>query len=172
MSDADFEQSAIQASAAWWASRLGNCHHDPVGLNSPNARLTVDDMEWAVLLNVSTVRGKYSAGEQDAYRQALEGVITDHLRDCAGPDCHGKRRGDGRHVFECDYDPDAVLCAAAERAGISLGSRDLPMKTFMIFEADSVVVSEGYGAPFEVVWRRQVPADTSAGLAFTRETET
>jgi hypothetical protein len=146
-------QGAVLAAAAWWASRLGNCHHDVVGLSAPDRQLTAAGMDLAISMNLEAVRGKYSAGQAAAYRQALEEVIGEHVRDCRPPTCGGKYVGHGRHVFNCDYDPDETLCRAAERAGIDLDSRDLPAKTFMILKADSVTVSEGYGAPLETIWQ-------------------
>jgi hypothetical protein len=56
-----------------------------------------------------------------------------------------------------DYDPDDLLCAAADRAGIDMHSRELPVKTYMIFRDGEVIVSEGYGAPYEALWPVRVP---------------
>lgn len=158
-------QGAVVAAAAWWASRLGNCHHDVVGLSAPNRRLTVADMELAISMNLETVRGKHSAGQVESYRQALEGVIGEHVAGCTPPICGGKHVGRGRHVFDCDYDPGETLCVAAERAGIDLDARDLPAKTFMILTADSVTVSEGYGAPLETIWQKAGAGAAAASRA-------
>jgi hypothetical protein len=149
-------REAIAAAAAWWASRLGDCHHDAVGLNAPNVRLTVEDMETAISENITTMRGKYSAEEQELFRIALEDAIAAHLRG-EEPATSGTRRSAVRYsnhedVVYCDYDPDETLIAAAEAAGIDLDSRDLPRKTTMIFSNSRVIVSEGYAAPFVAIW--------------------
>src|ERR1035441_9595277 len=52
-------QGAVLAAAAWWASRLGNCHHDVVGLSAPNRQLTAAGMDLAISMNLEAVRGKY-----------------------------------------------------------------------------------------------------------------
>ena len=146
-------REAIAAGAAWWASRLGNCHHDVVGLNAPNRRLTVEDMELAVSMNAGTVRGKYSPEEAGRFRVALETAIDAHLRGVLPVQQRRHPRYDNHQdVVSCDYDPDNTLCAAAEAAGLDLDSRDLPAKTMMIFRDSKVIVSEGYGAPYVTIW--------------------
>lgn len=127
--------------AAWWASRLGNATHN-AGMGN------VSEMDLTISLNLDTIRGSRTPHEQERFRVALEAVIGEHLRDCATcatsvPD---------HHVIRVEYDPDKLLFAAAARAGIDMESRELPVKTFMIFRPESVTVSEGYGAPLVTIW--------------------
>ena len=134
-------ETPAATAAAWWASRLGDATHH-VGMGN------VSEMELTISLNLDTVRGSRTPQEQERFRQALEAVIGEHLRDCdtcalAVPD---------HHVVKVDYDPDDFLCAAADRAGIDMSPRELPAKTTMIFRPDSVKVSEGYGAPYVTIW--------------------
>jgi hypothetical protein len=149
-------REAIAAGAAWWASRLGNCHHDSVGLNAPRRRLTAEDMEAAIYENLATVRGRYSTEEAARFRIALEDAIAAHLRGeepvTSGTKRHAPRYGNHQDVVYCDYEPDETLIAAAEAAGIDLGRRDLPVKTDMVFSNTRVTVSEGYGAPDVTIW--------------------
>lgn len=149
----DFPAEAIAAAAAWWASRLGNCLHDPIGLDAPNRQLTVNDMEWVIQLNLQTQRGKYSPEQVQVYQIELDRVIREHLRGCPGTgECGKVYVGHGEHRINCDYDPDETLSAAAERAGIDLDSSDLPCKTTMILAIKSITVKEGYAAPWVTIW--------------------
>jgi hypothetical protein len=130
------------AAARWWASRLGNATHD-VGMGNAS------EMDLTIMLNLDTVRGSRTQAEQERFRAALEAVIGEHLRECAT--C-GNPGGGVYHKVRVDYDPDDLLFAAAERAGIDMHSRELPAKTYMIFRDGEVIVSEGYGAPYETIW--------------------
>jgi hypothetical protein len=108
----------------------------------------VSEMDLTISLNLDTVRGTRTPEEQERFREALEAVVGEHLRDCGTcaftvPD---------HHVVQVDYDPDEMLSAAAARAGIDMRSRELPVKTTMVFRAGSVRVSEGYGAPYVTIW--------------------
>lgn len=130
-----------EAAATWWASRLGNATHN-VGMGN------VSEMELTISLNLDTIRGSRTEAEQERFREALEAIIAEHLRDCdtcafAVPD---------HHVVKVDYDPDELLFAAAARAGIDMDSRELPAKTTMVFRGGSVRVSEGYGTPYVTIW--------------------
>jgi hypothetical protein len=146
-------EDGIAAAAAWWASRLGNCHHDPIGLDAPDKALSVDDMQWVIEMNLQAKRGKYDPGQLERYRAALAEAIWEHLRGCPGAGtCGGRSVGPGRHTIACDYDPDQTLCSGAARAGIELDSLDLPCKTTMLLQADSITVSEGYGGPWMTIW--------------------
>jgi hypothetical protein len=127
--------------AAWWSSRLGNATHN-AGMGN------VPEMELTVMLNAGTVRGSRTAEERERFRVAAEAVIGEHLQSC--PACEWMPTGQHRIVVE--YDPDGLLCAIAERAGIEMGSRELPVKTRMLFQYGKVTVSEGSGAPYVAIW--------------------
>jgi hypothetical protein len=108
----------------------------------------ISEMDLTISLNLGTVRGSRTPAEQERFREALEALIGEHLRDCgtcafAVPD---------HHVVSVDYDPDELLFAAAGRAGIDMESRELPAKTIMVFRNGSVRVSEGYGSPYVTIW--------------------
>src|ERR1700722_6734181 len=91
-------EEGIAAAAAWWASRLGNCHHDPIGLDKPDKPVTVGDMEWVIEMNLQAERGKYGPAQVERYRLALGEVIWEHLRGCPGTGtCGGMSVGPGRH---------------------------------------------------------------------------
>jgi hypothetical protein len=130
------------AAARWWASRLGNATHN-AGMGNAS------EMDLTIMLNLDTARGSRTPAEQERFRVAFQEVLAEHLRECAT--C-GNPGGSIWHKVRVDYDPDDLLCAAAERAGIDMRSRELPAKTMMLFRDGEVVVSEGYGAPYETLW--------------------
>jgi hypothetical protein len=131
------------AVAAWWAPRLGA--REPVGLEKllkQPVRTEEDRMRWRV---------------------ALEEITAEHLRDCANCDNFTP----GWHQIGVDYDPDALLEAAAARAGITLGRYELAGKTTMILDDEGIRVSDGYGAAWEFIWRHRAEDDETA--AWLRE---
>ena len=134
------------AAARWWASRLGNATHN-VGMGS------VCEMELTVSLNAGTVRGSRTAEEQERFRVAAEDAIGEHLRDC--PACEWMPSGQHRIVVE--YDPDDLLRAIAERAGIDMAANELPAKTRMLFRHGEVTVKEGYGSQYVTIWPEAGP---------------
>jgi hypothetical protein len=156
-----------EAAADWWASRLGNCHHDTVGLDAPRRALTVADMETAIEMNLRVKRGKYDDNQVAVFQIALSVVLADHLATCTqGYASSRSHCSTGRHVVFCDWDPDGTLVRAAERAGIDLDSDDLPRKTTMIIKpGETIQVSEGYGAPYITIW----PPDAAARELADRE---
>lgn len=126
------------AVANWWAPRLGA--GEETGMRSgrcPVSRTNEERQRW---------------------QAALEEVTGEHLRDCAT--CDGFSRG--WHRISVDYDPDELLCAAAARAGIALGTYELAGKTTMILNDEGIQVSDGYGAPWEFIWRYRAEDDECA----------
>ncbi len=126
-----YPAEAVAAAARWWAAELGGTPPTPGSLTELVAR-----------------KVPFADEDRDRFRAALETSIAEHLRDCPG--CVGMSHG--RHNVRMGYDPDAVLRAAAEKAGIELLFGDLSRKTAMIFEEGAISVSEGYGAPYGTVW--------------------
>lgn len=51
----------------------------------------------------------------------------------------------------CDYGPGLILRDAANEAGIN--SLNFPFKTGMFVSEKEVRVKEGYGMPYETIWR-------------------
>ena len=126
------------AVAAWWAPRLGA--REPVGLEK---------------LLKQPVR---TEEDRERWRMAIEEVTAEHLRDCASCDNFTP----GWHRIGVDYDPDALLEEAAARAGITLGRYELAGKTNMILDDEGIRVSDGYGAPWEFIWRHRAEDDEIA----------
>ena len=62
--------------------------------------------------------------------------------------------GSAMRVIHCDYHPDNVLEAAAQRAGIYDLYFRCPIKTNMWINPGEVKVSQGHGAPIEDIYRR------------------
>lgn len=143
-----------EAAAAWWASRLGNATHD-VGGREPGER-----QNSAFAFAVTALAGRTFSDEQrEAFRRELADGIEQHLRKWETGTFEGgwrpgePRWGSANRSFGCDYGPEPVLREAAERAGITLKSIDLPMKTCMQVNPGEVRVGEGYNAPFADAWR-------------------
>lgn len=130
-----------RAAAAWWASRLGNCHHS-VGMRG------VTEMSETIRLNAER-QNTYDDETRDLFCQHLELLI-----DVLPPD--------GRRAVRVDWEPDKTLQAAAERAGIDLGLYDLPVKTSMLIEDGEIRVKEGYGARWlTILTAGQLTADAA-----------
>lgn len=139
--------------AIWWASRLGCARHDLGGRDA-------DERGKSALANFSAMlSGRVFTEEQrGAFRCELAVTIEEHLarwetessEDAWRPD--NPQWGSALRAFGCDYGPDPVLEEAAERAGFTLRSSDLPMKTVMWINPGQVKVAEGYSALPEVIW--------------------
>jgi hypothetical protein len=141
------------AAAAWWASRLGYAAHD-IGSRDPGER---QSSEFAFLATGLANR-TFTDEQREAFRRELAGTIEEHLRRWESGVHEGAWRpenpqwGSALRSFGCDYHPESVLTDAAERAGIKIGSLDLPMKTTMWVNPGIVRVGEGYGAGIVTVW--------------------
>lgn len=141
------------AAAAWWASRLGNATQD-AGDRDPGAREIS-----AIATLASALLGRTFTDEQrEAFRRELGPAIEAHLARWetginAGawqPD--NPRWGAALRAITIDYGAHPVLREAADRAGITLRSLDLPMKTRMWINPGHVSVREGYSAGQVTVW--------------------
>lgn len=126
------------AAARWWAPRLGT--DEETGLGDSAGRVSRTDEE------------------RERFRAALEEVTGEHLRECRG--CGGGLHG--WHSIKVDYDPDALLCAAAERARITLQLYELAKKTSMVLDDEGIRVSDGYAAPWVFIWRYRAEDDECA----------
>lgn len=57
------------------------------------------------------------------------------------------RREAGHLSLDCDYAPNRMLADCAREAGVKLNN--FPWKTNMEISGNTVMVSDGYGQPFE-----------------------
>lgn len=139
------------AAAAWWASRLGNAVHD-LGHRDPDAaRKTAG----ANLLGATLLHRTFTADQVEAFRRevaaGVEAVIAkDEQEGHWRPD--NPQWGSAVRSIAVDYGADPVLRDAAERAGITLKTLDLPLKTCMWVNPGHVRVREGYSAAVVTVW--------------------
>lgn len=123
----DTAVKAPQAAAGWWVERI-----------------TDPEREHCATPEAAAV-----------FAKALEAGITEGLAaDAARIEkltAETGRRPYGVSLPVCvDYDPDDILGAAAEAAGIR--ERCFPLKTTMLVRPDHVIASWGYGAPYRLVW--------------------
>ncbi|MEU6318132.1 hypothetical protein [Streptomyces sp. NPDC047009] len=131
------------AAAAWWAEQLAAPPQHDVGAPLSTA-----------FADVATDHGRRQRVLEriDAFRTALADRIEQHLAQyCWLPDepdfgayvraiMVGYRRGD-------------VLADAAERAGFTLTSFDLPVRTVMWINPGIVKVAAGHGAQSVAIWK-------------------
>lgn len=116
--------------AKWWADKIGgNTIHD-----------NGDDTFGSVLagLLADSMIKKPSAEQLESYRVLLAKEILKVLE---------KR---GTMSLSCDYSPDGILIEAAKTSGIELSN--YPWKTNMRIDDNKIRVSEGYGAPYELIY--------------------
>ena len=153
MTDSITPRPEAEAAAAWWASRLGNATQD-LGQRDPAARrMSADAFALGALLGRT-----YTAEQVDVFRRELAVTIEEHLRQWEAPPFEDAwnpdepQRGSALRSFGCDYHPEPVLANAADRAGIKIGSLDLPMKTVMWVNPGIVRVSEGHSGDVVTVW--------------------
>lgn len=116
--------------ANWWAEKIGgNTIHD-----------TGDDSLGSVLaeLLADSMIENPSVEQLESYRAFLTKEILKVLE---------KR---GSMFLSCDYFPDGVLIEAAKASGIELAN--YPWKTNMMIDDNKIRVSEGYGAPYALIY--------------------
>ncbi|WP_018219126.1 DUF2267 domain-containing protein [Salinispora vitiensis] len=131
-----------RAAATWWADKLtSDTRHDLGGRDAAEQAATATFNVASVML-----RQRFTPAQADRFADALATLIDQHLRGEA------PQQDFARLAIHCDYGIDPVLAEAATRAGLSVSMFDLPMKTNMWIIPGRVTVSEGYGAPDEVVW--------------------
>ena len=141
------------AAAAWWASRLGRAVHD-IGARTSGER----DSTAFALAATAVAGGRFTDEQVAAFRRELAVTIEGHLRRWQTDPFEGAWRpadpqwGSALRSFGCDYGPEPVLKDAAERAGFTIRSLDLPMKTVMWVNPGIVRVREGCSADAVTVW--------------------
>lgn len=116
--------------AKWWADKIGgNAIHD-----------NGDDTFGSVLagLLADSMIKKPSVEQLESYRALLAKEILKVLE---------KR---GAMSLSCDYSPDGILIEAAKASGIELAN--YPWKTNMRIDDNKIRVSEGYGAPYALIY--------------------
>jgi hypothetical protein len=124
-----------QVAAKWWADHLRHGSSMDNGDDSETGAMT---MIMATLLNRESL-AKRKPQDADNFETALVDVLTEK---------------ETRHTFcmGVDYDPDYTLCQAADKAGIKLGMGDMPWKTLMWIDTNTIKVAEGYRAAPVVIY--------------------
>lgn len=152
---ADYPRTEAMHAANWWAGRLGRAAQKVTERRDRAERKTQDFTETAALLSGRT----FTDEQRAAFRRELAPLIEAHLRehetgiwqDSWRPD--EPKWGSATRDISIDYGAHPVLKAAAEAAGITLRTLDLPLKTVMWINPGEVIVGEGYNAPPVDVWR-------------------
>ena len=120
------KKETAKKAAKWWADHLrGNARLD----NGDRSETGAMTLVLATILQAKE-KEKQSAEQIDRFEAELTKVLL-------------KEKGNYVTVG-VDYDPDYLLCVAAELAELPLGGATLPWKTTMWIEDDSVKVRLGY----------------------------
>lgn len=124
-------EAAIVA-ADWWASKIsGNVRHDN-GDTSPTNM-------FAMLL-ADAGRMPLTREQINTFKAAVIKGIEEYPYN-------------GEIDLYCDYGPGLILRDAADEAGIN--HLNFPFKTGMFVTALEIRVKEGYGQPYDTIWRKQ-----------------
>lgn len=124
------------ALAAWWAGFLSKVAPQDNGDESPTGGMAVAMMLMGAALD------RHTPEEAARFQAALARQFQSQLDRC------------GRCEAWTDYDPDAVLCAAATEAGLRLRCFSFPIKSGGIGSEDTVKVKQGYGRDWQTIWTR------------------
>lgn len=131
-----------RAAAKWWAAKLTNdIRHDLGGRDAAERAETATFNAASAML-----RQRFTPAQADRFAEALTTLIDQRLTSEA------PQQDFAPLTIHCDYGIAPVLAEAATCTGLSVGMFDLPAKTNMWIDPGRVTVSEGYGAPDEVVW--------------------
>ena len=124
----------IVPAAQWWANAI----RSPKFNNGDTSRNGDIGAMLASLLNAGT---PVTVAQADAFELALVEILMEDVQTYP------------RFSLYVDYGPDETLATAARNAGIT-STRCFPWKTSMHISEDRVEVSEGYGAPREIIWQK------------------
>lgn len=134
-------EAMAQAAARWWAGKIdGTCRHD----NGDKSLTGFMSGYLADKLNEPPIPGAL---------EKFEEILTNMLVHWDKP-----WRLDR---LSCDYGPDMTMLKAAQEAGIS--PHNFPWKTHMYFDHEKmeIVVSDGYRAPWKMIWKDGVYEEDS-----------
>lgn len=128
----DIHDAAVVA-AEWWSKKIGGEIHHDNGDNSPLNNLA--------MLMADSAQQKPTEAQINTFKTSvIKGIEQYPLRS-------------GEIDIYCDYGPGLILRDAAEEAGIN--KMNFPYKTGMYVSEKEVRVKEGYGMPYETIWRKE-----------------
>ena len=126
-------EAMARAAASWWAGKIdGTCRHD-------NGDVSLTGFLSGYLAD------KLNEPPEPGALEKFEEILANKLIHWDKP---------WRVDRLCsDYGPDMTLLEAAQEAGIS--PHNFPWKTNMYFdrEKEEIIVSDGYRAPWETIWK-------------------
>lgn len=128
----DIHDAAVVA-AEWWAKKIGGEIHHDNGDNSPLNKLA--------MLMADSAQKKPTEAQINTFKAAVIKGIEEYPYKVDEIDIY------------CDYGPGLILRDAAEEAGIN--KMNFPYKTGMYVSEKEVRVKEGYGTPYETIWRKE-----------------
>jgi hypothetical protein len=115
------KQQTAQLAAKWWADKLRKPEHTVHDNGTGNI--------FASFMGKSR-QTRHTAEEVNRFETILASYLSD----------------EDYMSIATDYRPDDILWAAASEAGFELGDCDLPWKTGMIIDKETVSVRDGYQA--------------------------
>lgn len=122
-------EQEIKAAAKWWTELISK----PVTMDSGDPGTT------SMILKLAADGQRLPTPEQlDTFRETLENGLRAEIVS--------EKRSDYLVFLNVDYDRCAVLEGAAVAAGLAY--MRFPCKTVMNIQPGSILVAEGYGAPF------------------------
>lgn len=126
----DIHDAAVVA-AEWWAKKIGGEIHHDNGDNSPLNKLA--------MLMADSAQTRPTEAQIEVFKAAVIKGIEGYPYS-------------GEIDIYCDYWPGLILSDAAEEAGIN--KMNFPYKTGMYVSEKEIRVKEGYGQPYETIWRK------------------
>lgn len=127
---------AAIVAADWWAKRIsGNDPHD----NGDKSASSIFAMALA-----DYGRKPLTAEQLNTFKEEVVKGIEEYPYN-------------GEIDLYCDYGPGLILRKAADEA--SINHLNFPFKTGMFVSATEVRVKEGYGQPYETIWKKREETD-------------
>ena len=126
-------EPVARIAARWWGSKI-----EGHGSRHDNGDITFGSIYAGMLADMST---------EEADDEKVNRFI-----DFLAESIVERNKESGREVtLDCDYHPCTMLLDCAEKAEIN--KNNFPWKTSMRISPDKIVVSNGYGQPWEVIWK-------------------
>ena len=131
----------IEAAVKWWTDTLRN------GAKQDNG----DPMCNMMALFCASTMKPLTDTQLDAFSKELTEQLRTQLSKTWDPS--RPTFGSALNTLDCDYGPNAMLSAAAIKAGIATCCPPFPMKTCMWIMPGTVEVRYGYRADTETVYQ-------------------
>lgn len=124
-------EAAIIA-ADWWVKKISS--------NAPHSNGDRSAINLFAMALADYGRSPITEEQLDIFKAEVVKGIEEYPYNCAID-------------LYCDYGPGLILRDAADKAGIN--HLNFPYKTGMYVSETEVRVKEGYGQPYDTIWRKQ-----------------